>query len=67
MAVLAAPGHEVLNTMPLLQSVNGYSDFVVINVDPTTAPTTRSNIPAESEDDARKLGQQNAAVPSVNY
>ena len=66
MAVLAAPGHEVLNTIPLLQSVNNYSDFVVINVDPTTAATTRPSIPAESEVDARKLGQQNAAVPSVN-
>ena len=65
-AVLAAPRLELSNTFPLLRSVNIYSDFAIVNVDPTTAPTTRPSIPAESEVDARKLGQQNAVVPSVN-
>ena len=62
-AVLAAPRYELSNTFPLLRSVNIYSDFAIVNVDPTTAPTTRPSIPAESEVDARKLGQESLAVP----
>ena len=64
-AVLAAPRHELSNTFPLLRSVNNYSDFAIVNVDPTTAPTTRPSIPAESEVDACKLGQESLAVPIV--